>query len=135
MNNPVIKTIAEFDPSKVPATKKEYNAIKRKKPDKPFSIKNEKLANSLIMLDLIKRHEIRIPKDDEEYDIMNPFRWSGKYILRVEGERYIEYRKNQGVSKFWHEFRAWITLAIAFVSLLLSICSLALDIISKLQKG
>ena len=135
MNNFVIETIADFDPSTVHATKEEYNTIKRKKPDKPFAIKDEKMANALIMLDLIKYHEVRRPKDDPEYDIMNSRMRTGKYILSVKGKRYLSYRKSLKSSKFWVEFRAWITLAIAFVSLLLSICSLILDIISKVQKG
>lgn len=135
MNNPIIETIADFDPSKVYATKEEYNAIKWKKSDKPFDVKDEKLANSLIMIDLITRHEIDIPKDDPEYSVFCHTKPSGKYILSVKGKRYLAYRKSLRTSKFWVEFRAWITLAIAFVSLLLSICSLVLDIISKVQKG
>jgi hypothetical protein len=135
MNNHIIETIADFDPSKVHVTKEEYNTIKRKKPDKPFAIKDEKLANALIMLDLIQRHEIDIPKDAPEYSVFCHTKPSGKYILGVKGKRYLSYRKSLRSSKFWVEFRAWITLAIAFVSLLLSICSLILDIISKLQKG
>lgn len=135
MYNHIMETIVDFDPSKVHTTKEEYNAIKWKKPDKPFEIKDEQLSNALIMLDLIQRHEIYIPKNDPDYSVFCHTKPSGKYILSVKGKRYLSYRKSLRSSKFWVEFRAWITLAIAFVSLLLSICSLVLDIISKVQKG
>lgn len=129
MNNGVIKTIADIHPEEMHLTSAQYKAIKNAKPDKPFEIKDEKIAGQLIMLDLIKREEIRIHKDhkDDDYDITPITEETGKYLLRIEGEYYIDYVKSKNKGKLYNEIKAWLTLIFVILTFILSLYSLYLD--------
>ena len=112
MNNGVMKTIADIHPENMHLTSAQYKAIKKAKPDIPFEIKDEKIAGQLIILDLIKREEIRIHKDrkDDDYDIEPITEETGKYLLKIEGVYYLDYIKSKNKGKFYNELKAWLTL-------------------------
>lgn len=114
MNNGVMKTIADIHPENMHLTSAQYKAIKKAKPDIPFEIKDEKIAGQLIILDLIKREEIRIHKDrkDDDYDIEPITEETGKYLLKIEGVYYLDYIKSKNKGKFYNELKAWLTLVL-----------------------
>ena len=129
----LMKTIADIDPRNIFTTKQQFKFIKRAKSNIPFTINDDKIAQHLIILNLIKKEEIRIPRserdinDFDDYGLCPPTKITGKYILTPEGEHHIDYKKSQSQKSFWTETRSWITLIIAVFALLLSVYSIYLD--------
>lgn len=133
--NGMIKTIADIHPEQIYVTSKQYNAIKYNKHNKPFKIKDESIAQQLILLSLIKKEEIRIHREHEDdEDGWNPIiEQTGKYLLTPEGEYYLDYRRNNDRNHLLNEIRAWVTLAIAILGLVLSVYSIYLNQIANVK--
>lgn len=134
MNN-IIKTISDIHPEEYYVTSKQYKAIKNKKSKVPFEIKDGSVAQQLLMISLVKKEERRIHRehneeDDDWYPIIEN---TGKYILTIEGEYYLDYRKSKDKTHYMNEIRAWITLAIAVAGLGLSIYSIYLSQITNIK--
>ena len=127
--NSIIKTISDIHPEEYYVTSKQYKAIKNKKSKVPFEIKDESVAQQLIMISLVKKEERRIHREHNENDNdWSPtIKETGKYILTTEGEYYLDYRKSKDKTHHMNEIRAWITLAIAIAGLGLSIYSIYLN--------
>ena len=128
MNN-IIKTISDIHPEEYYVTSKQYKAIKNKKINVPFEIKDESIAQQLLMISFVKKEERRIHREhNEDDDDWSPIiEETGKYILTTEGEYYLDYRKSKDKTHRMNEIRAWITLAIAIAGLGLSIYSIYLN--------
>ena len=128
MNN-IIKTISDIHPEEYYVTSEQYKAIKNKKINVPFEIKDESIAQQLLMISLVKKEERRIHREhNEDEDDWSPIIGeTGKYILTTEGEYYLDYRKSKDKTHRMNEIRAWITLAIAIAGLGLSIYSIYLN--------
>lgn len=126
--NTIIKTIADIHPEEYYVTSEQYKAIKNKKRNVPFEIKDESIAQQLLMISLIKKEERRIHKEhNEDDDDWSPIiEKTGKYILTTEGEYYLDYRKSSDKTHRMNEIRAWITLAIAIAGFGLSVYSIYL---------
>ena len=134
MNN-IIKTISDIHPEEYYVTAKQYKAIKNKKSKVPFEIKDESVAQQLLMISLVKKEERRIHRehneeDDDWYPVIEE---TGKYILTTEGEYYLDYRKSKDKTHHMNEIRAWITLVIAIAGLGLSIYSIYLSQITDIK--
>lgn len=127
--NSIIKTISDIHPEEYYVTSKQYKAIKNKKSKVPFEIKDESVAQQLLMISLVKKEERRIHREHNENDNdWSPtIKETGKYILTTEGEYYLDYRKSKDKTHHMNEIRAWITLAIAIAGLGLSIYSIYLN--------
>lgn len=119
-----IRTIKDVHPEDIYVMPRQYKAIKHAKSGKPFEIKDNQIAQQLIVLDLVKKEEVRKREIlgngektffDEE---------TGKYLLTPDGEIYLDYKKQKSKDNFGKEFRAWATLIIALAALGLSILSL-----------
>ncbi len=134
MNN-IIKTISDIHPEEYYVTVKQYKAIKNKKSDVPFEIKDKLVAQQLLMISLVKKEEKRIhrehSKDDDDWSPI--IKETGKYILTTEGEYYLDYRKSKDKTHRMNEIRAWITLVIAIAGLGLSIYSIYLSQITNIK--
>ena len=128
MNN-IIKTISDIHPEECYVTSEQYKAIKNKKISVPFEIKDESIAQQLLMISLVKREEPRIHREhNEDDDDWSPIiEETGKYILTTEGEYYLNYRKSKDKTHHMNEIRAWITLTIAIAGLGLSVYSIYLN--------
>lgn len=128
MNN-IIKTIVDIHPEEYYVTSKQYKAIKNKKINVSFEIKDESIAQQLLMISFVKKEERRIHREhNEDDDDWSPIiEETGKYILTTEGEYYLDYRKSKDKTHRMNEIRAWITLAIAIAGLGLSIYSIYLN--------
>ena len=128
MNN-IIKTISDIHPEEYYVTSKQYKAIKNKKINVSFEIKDESIAQQLLMISFVKKEERRIHREhNEDDDDWSPIiEETGKYILTTEGEYYLDYRKSKDKTHHMNEIRAWITLAIAIAGLGLSIYSIYLN--------
>mgnify|MGYP001120821710 FL=1 len=128
MNN-IIKTISDIHPEEYYVTSKQYKAIKNKKINVSFEIKDESIAQQLLMISFVKKEERRIHREhNEDDDDWSPIiEETGKYILTTEGEYYLDYRKSKDKTHRMNEIRAWITLAIAIAGLGLSIYSIYLN--------
>lgn len=87
------------------------------------------------MISLVKKEELRIHREhnDDDDDWTPIVQETGKYILTTEGEYYLDYCKNNDKTYRINEVRAWITLAIAMVSLGLSIYSIYLSQITNIK--
>lgn len=134
MNN-IIKTLSDIHPEDYYVTSKQYKAIKNKKSNVPFKIKDESVAQQLLMISLVTKEEKRIHRDhNEDDDDWSPIiEETGKYILTTEGEYYLDYRKSKDKTHRMNEIRAWITLAIAIAGLGLSIYSIYLSQITNIK--
>lgn len=128
MNN-IIKTIVDIHPEEYYVTSEQYKAIKNKKINVSFEIKDESIAQQLLMISFVKKEERRIHREhNEDDDDWSPIiEETGKYILTTEGEYYLDYRKSKDKTYRMNEIRAWITLAIAIAGLGLSIYSIYLN--------
>lgn len=128
MNN-IIKTISDIHPEEYYVTSEQYKTIKNKKINVPFEIKDESIAQQLLMISFVKKEERRIHREhNEDDDDWSPIiEETGKYILTTEGEYYLDYRKSKDKTHRMNEIRAWITLAIAIAGLGLSIYSIYLN--------
>lgn len=133
--NSIIKTISDIHPEEYYVTSKQYKAIKNKKSKVPFEIKDESVAQQLIMISLVKKEERRIHREHNENDNdWSPtIKETGKYILTTEGEYYLDYRKSKDKTHHMNEIRAWITLAIAIAGLGLSIYSIYLNQLTNIK--
>ncbi len=133
--NGTIKTIADIHPEQLYVTSKQYKAIKNKKYNRPFKIKNEAIAQQLILISLIKKEEIRIHREheDDEDGWCPIIEQTGKYLLTPEGEYYLDYRKNKDKTHLLNEIRAWVTLVIAMAGLVLSVYSIYLNQIANIK--
>lgn len=126
----VIKTISDIHPEELYVTSEQYKAIKGKKPKTAFKIKNETIAQQLLLISLVKKEEKKIHR--EEDDDWNPIiEETGKYILTIAGEYYLDYCKNNNKDHRLNEIRAWITLVIAIAGLGLSAFSIYLSQIAN----
>lgn len=134
MNN-VINAITDIQPEEFYVTSEQYKAIKNKKSNVPFEIKDKAVAQQLLMISLVKKEERRIHREHyEDDDDWSPIiEETGKYILSTEGEYYLDYRKSKDKTHRLNEIRAWITLAIAIAGLGLSIYSIYLSQITNIK--
>lgn len=134
MNN-IVKTIADIHPEKLYVTSEQYKTFKNKRPRLPFEIKNESIAQQLIIIGLIKKEEkkIHIEHKNDSEDWGTIFEETGKYILTPEGEYYLDYRKNKDKTHRLNEIRAWITLIIAIAGFCLSVYSIYLNHIANIK--
>ncbi len=134
MNN-IIKTVSDIHPEEYYVTAKQYKAIKNKKSKVPFEIKDESVAQQLLMISFVKKEERRIHREhNEDDDDWSPIvEETGKYILTTEGEYYLDYRKSKDKTHCMNEIRAWITLVIAIAGLGLSIYSIYLSQITNIK--
>ena len=96
-----IKTLKNIHPEQIYTTSSQYKAIKRAKPNVPFKIKDKTIAKQLIVAELVKkyvltRHIKANPENPEEVDWLSGREEieTGKYILTIDGEYYLEYKKN-----------------------------------------
>ena len=90
-------TILEYKPEETFLLPEYYEAIKDKKPGVPFAIEDKTLAINLVHLDMIKREEVRISREDydgepEEY-LLNNTKLTGNYLLSPKGIYKIAYEK------------------------------------------
>lgn len=131
----LIKTIADIHPEEYYVTSEQYKAIKNRKSKIPFEIKDESVAQQLLMISFVKKEERRIHREhDEDDDDWSPIiEETGKYILTTEGKYYLDYRKSKDKTRLLNEIRAWITLAIAIAGLGLSIYSIYLSQITNIK--
>ena len=104
-----IKTVSDIHPNEIFLTKEEYKTLKtanKKSKDGRLYIPNKEVAQSLNMKDMIN-YSI------DEY-----------HTLKIEGKYKLEYEQSKSLSRFWTEFRAWVTLCIALFAFILSIISI-----------
>lgn len=122
-----IRTIKDVHPEDIYVMPRQYKVIKHAKQGKPFEIKDEQIAQQLILLDLVKKEEVRRREilDNGEKTFYDEE--TGKYLLTPDGEIYLDYKKHQNINNFGKEFRAWATLAIAVLAFGLSVYSLYLQ--------
>lgn len=119
-----IRTIKDVHPEDIYVMPHQYKAIRHAKSGKPFEIKDNQIAQQLVVLDLVKKEEVRKREilDNGEKTFYDEE--TGKYLLTPDGEIYLDYKKQKFKDNFGKEFRAWTTLIIALAALGLSILSL-----------
>lgn len=126
-----IKTLADIDVNKINLNNEQkktfFKSIKHKEDNQPFEISDTKMAEQLIILNVIKRDTIRIKSTDPEECYSSYQEPTGKYLITPEGILYRDKISNEKKSRFWTEFRAWVTLIIAISGLVLSIVSLIVN--------
>lgn len=135
MNN-VIDSITDYKPEDTFLLPEQFNVIKDQIEGVPFEIEDEKLASQLIYAEMIKREEVRIPReeydgDPESYPFDNMKR-TGKYILSPKGIRKVAY-ENQKAKEIrtqnrnnWIQF--WIPVCLSAIALGISIIALLLEL-------
>ena len=98
MNN-VINSITDYKPEDTFLLPAQFDIIKDQVEDVPFSIDNDEIARQLIYAEMIKREEVRIPKEEYESDPESyPFdnmRRTGKYLLSPKGIRKVAYENQK----------------------------------------
>lgn len=130
----MIKTIADVHPEKLYVMPVQYKYIKYAKANKAFVIKNEEIAQQLIVLNLIKKEtkRNRFYTDTVEKDFRDIE--SGKYLLTPDGAIYLDYKKHSNKANRHNEFRAWITLIVAVLALCLSVLSIYIQYLDYVRK-
>lgn len=135
MNN-VIDSITDYKPEDTFLLPAQFDIIKDQVEGVPFEISNEELAGQLIYAEMIKREEVRVPReeydgDPESYPFDN-MRRTGKYLLSPKGIRKVIY-ENQKAKEIrtqkrnnWIQF--WIPVCLSAVALAVSIIALLLEL-------
>lgn len=132
----VIKTPDQIHPEKMYLTPEQYKAIKRAKMDVPFKIKDKNIANILHVSGIIKPHKIKVKNAiiTEDEFVEAEYENTGKYLLQLDGDYYIKYRKEEASKERKENFHKWAALIVAGFALLISILSLILDYIQMIPK-
>lgn len=133
----MIKTLSDINPNTIYFNKeqsfvflKSTKNIKDTKTD--FEISDSKIAEELCMLNAIckvlkKPSYKNLPEADKENYYFLQGDWNGKYRLTPEGLLYKDRAFSAKHKSFWMEFRAWITLFIALIGLIIACISLLSD--------
>ena len=134
----VIKTPDQIHPEKIYLPPEQYKAIKNAKMDKPFNIKNKQVADILHTIGFVKLHQVKVRNavKDEDGNFLEPAEYenTGKYLLQLDGDYYIKYRKEEASKERKENFHKWAALIAAGFALLISILSLILDYIQMMLK-
>lgn len=124
--------IVDYKPEETFLLPEYYEAIKDKQPGVPFEMEDKTLAINLVHLDMIKREEIRISREDydgepEEY-LLNNTKFTGNYLLSPKGiykiayEKQVEYKERIKKKTEWIQF--WIPVFLSGIAVVISIISL-----------
>ncbi len=132
----VIDSINDYKPESTFLLPEQYEIIKDKLPNVPFSIDNDDLASQLIYAEMIKREEVRIPR--EEYDgapenyMFNNKQDTGNYILSPKGIRKVAYETQKAeemrIQKRNNWIQFWIPVCLSAIALAVSIIALLLEL-------
>lgn len=132
----MIDSITDYKPEDTFLLPAQFDIIKDQAEDVPFSIDNDEIARQLIYAEMIKREEVRIPReeydgDPESYPFDN-MRGTGKYLLSPKGIRKVAY-ENQKAKEAriqrrnnWIQF--WIPVCLSAIALGVSIIALLLEL-------
>lgn len=135
MNN-VIDSITDYKPEDTFLLPAQFDIIKDQAEDVPFSIDNDEIARQLIYAEMIKREEVRIPKEEYEGDPESyPFdnmRRTGKYLLSHKGIRKVAYEnqkaKESRIQRRNNWIQFWTPVCLSAIALGVSIITLLLEL-------